>query len=376
MYDRVRSLLIKEFLQVLRDPRMRLILVVMPIVQLIIFGYAASTDVRHVATAIHDLDHTRSSRELVSRFEKSGYFDVVARAGREEEARELLDRGAVRAVLRVDAGFEADLEAGRTAPAQLVLDGTDSNTAGIVLGYGAKIIGQYSRDLLESRIERAGRPLYPSRYVVLEDRAWFNENLESRYFYVPGVIAIIVTTITLMLTAMSVVREREIGTMEQIMVTPIRPVEFILGKSLPFVLIGFLDVVLVSVVGVGWFEVPIRGSLLVLLGSTGLYLMATIGFGLLISTISKTQQQAVMSTFFFYFPALLLSGFMFPIANMPEVVQWLTYVNPMRYFVVILRGIFLKGVGVAVLWPQMAAVAALGVAALWIASGRFRKTLA
>jgi drug efflux transport system permease protein len=374
--DRLRSLLIKEFLQVLRDPRMRMILVVMPIVQLIIFGYAASTDVRHVATAVHDLDHTRSSRELVSRFEKSGYFDVVARVVEEGEARELLDRGAVRAVLRVDAGFEADLEAGRTAPAQMVLDGTDSNTAGIVLGYGAKIIGQYSRDLLGSRIDRAGRPLRPGPRVVLEDRAWFNENLESRHFYVPGVIAIIVTTMTLILTAMSVVREREIGTMEQIMVTPIRPVEFILGKSLPFVLIGFLDVVLVSAVGVGWFEVPIRGSLLLLLGCTGLYLMTTIGFGLLISTISTTQQQALMSTFFFYFPALLLSGFMFPIANMPEAVQWMTYVNPMRYFVVILRGIFLKGVGVAVLWPQMAAVAALGVAALWLAVGRFRKTLA
>ncbi len=376
MLDRIRSMLVKEFLQVLRDSRMRRVLFVMPLVQLIIFGYAASTDVRHVATAVHDLDRTAASRELVSRFERSGYFDVVARIEDEAGARDLLDRGTVRAVLRVNRGFEEDLEAGRTAQVQLVLDGTDSNTAGIVLGYGAKIAARTSRELLAARLERLGGPLRPPGGVELEARAWFNESLESRNFYVPGVIAIIVTLITLMLTGMSIVREKEIGTMEQVMVTPIRPLEFILGKSLPFALIGFADVLLISLIGVAWFEVPIRGSLLVLLLATGLYLMTTIGFGLLISTVSRTQQQAVMSTFFIYFPAVLLSGFMFPIANMPEAIQWLTYVNPLRYFVVILRGIFLKGVGPSVLWPPMAALAALGIATLWLASMRFRKTLA
>ena len=211
--------------------------------------------------------------------------------------------------------------------------------------------------------------------VELETRTWFNENLESRNFYVPGVIAIVVMLITLMLTSMAVVREKEIGTIEQIMVTPITSAEFILGKTLPFALIGFANVVLVTLIGVFWFGVPIRGSLLMLFFATSLYLLTTLGVGLLISTQSRTQQQAMMSAFFFYFPAVLLSGFMFPIANMPQVIQWLTYLNPLRYFLVIVRGIFLKGIGPEVLWPQMFALAVLGVATLWLASRRFQKTL-
>ncbi len=211
--------------------------------------------------------------------------------------------------------------------------------------------------------------------ILVEPRAWFNENLESRNFYVPGVIAILVMLITLMLTSMAVVREKEIGTIEQIMVTPITPLEFILGKSVPFALIGFVDVLLITAVAVFWFQAPIRGNILLLFGATGLYLMTTLGIGLLISAVSLTQQQAMMSTFFFYFPAVLLSGFMFPIANMPVVVQWATYLNPLRYFLVIVRGIFLKGIGVSILWPQMAALAIMGVAVLWFTSRRFRKTL-
>ena len=210
----------------------------------------------------------------------------------------------------------------------------------------------------------------------MQTRAWFNENLESRNFYVPGVIAIIVLLVTLMLTSMAVVREKEIGTMEQIMVTPIKPLEFILGKTVPFALIGFADVLLITVVSLVWFEIPIRGSVLLLLGAAALYIMTSLGVGLLISTVSETQQQAMMSTFFFYFPAVLLSGFMFPIANMPPVIQWLTYLNPLRYFLVIIRGIFLKGVGLHILWVQMAALAVMGIITLWLASRRFHKTLA
>jgi ABC-2 type transport system permease protein len=212
--------------------------------------------------------------------------------------------------------------------------------------------------------------------VTLQTRAWFNENLESRNFYVPGVVAMIVTLVTLLLTSMAVVREKEIGTMEQIMVTPITPVEFILGKTLPFALFSFVDVIIITLVGVLWFRVPIRGSLLVLFLATALYLMTTLGVGLVVSTVSQTQQQAMMTTFFFFMPAILLSGFMFPIANIPVVVQWLTYLNPFRYFLVIIRGIFLKGVGPSVLWPQMVALAVMGPITLWLASRRFRKTLA
>lgn len=376
MVERIRRMLVKEFLQMFRDRRMWGVIFVIPVVQTLVFGYAVTTDVKHVPTAVHDLDQSVASRELVTRFVASGYFDVVEYVENMRRARQLVDRGRVQAVLVIDRGFANDLRAGRVAAVQLILDGTDSNTAGIAADYSAKIIADLSQTILVERFTRLrGSALAPGR-VVVETRAWFNENLESRNFYVPGVIAIVVMLITLMLTSMAVVREKEIGTIEQIMVTPIRQWEFILGKTVPFALIGFADVALVSLVAVGWFEVPIRGSLPLLFGATTLYLMTTLGIGLFISTVSSTQQQAMMSAFFFYFPAVLLSGFMFPIANMPEPVQWLTYANPLRYFLVVVRGIFLKGVGPGILWPQMAALAAMGVVTLWLASRRFQKTLA
>ena len=376
MFERITQMLIKEFIQILRDPRMRTVIFVMPLVQTLVFGYAVTTDVTHVPTAIFDLDNSRASRELVARFTGSGYFDVVGYVDREEEARNLVDHGLAKAVLRMNKGFGEDLRAGRTAALQMIVDGTDSNTAGIVLNYAGQIAGRFSEVVLHTRFVRAtGQPVAPPR-VALETRAWFNENLESRNFYVPGVIVLIVTLVTLMLSSMAVVREKELGTIEQIMVTPIRQSEFILGKMLPFALIGFADVVLVTAIAGYWFDVPIRGSLMLLLGATSLYLMSTLGIGLLISTISRTQQQAMMSAFFYYFPAMLLSGFVFPIANMPEAVQWLTYLNPLRYFLVIIRGIFLKGVGPDILWPQMAALLMLGAATLWVATRRFQKTIA
>lgn len=369
-------MLVKEFIQVFRDPKMRGVIFMMPIIQTLVFGYAVTTDVRHVRTAVYDLDHSVASRELTSRFVRSGYFDLVADVSREGDVRTLMDRGTVRAVLQINRGFGGDLAAGRTASVQVIVDGTDSNTAAVVLDYAARITQAYSTDILARRIATLPGAVTRPGAVELESRAWFNDNLESRNFYVPGVIAIIVLLITLMLTSMAVVREKEIGTMEQIIVTPIKPVEFILGKTVPFALIGLADVLLITTIGVGWFGIPIRGSLLVLFGATALYLLTTLGIGLLISTVSQTQQQAMMSSFFFYFPAVLLSGFMFPIANMPTVVQWLTYLNPLRYFLVIVRGVFLKGVGPEILWPQMASLAVMGVVTLGLASRRFRKTLA
>jgi len=376
MFERIKQMLVKEFIQVFRDPKMRGVIFLMPIIQVLVFGYAVTTDVTHVATAVFDLDNSVASRELVGRFVKSGYFDIVAHVDDDEHARQLVDRGEALAVLRINRGFENDLRAGRAAQLQVILDGTDSNTAGVVLNYSAKIAGQFSQKVLVTRLTRAKGVADEPGGVELQTRAWFNENLESRNFYVPGVIAIIVLLVTLMLTSMAVVREKEIGTMEQIMVTPIKPLEFILGKTVPFALIGFADVLLITVVSLVWFEIPIRGSVLLLLGAAALYIMTSLGVGLLISTVSETQQQAMMSTFFFYFPAVLLSGFMFPIANMPPVIQWLTYLNPLRYFLVIIRGIFLKGVGLHILWPQMVALAVMGIITLWLASRRFHKTLA
>ncbi len=373
--ERIKRMLVKEFIHIFRDPKMKGVIFLMPIIQVLIFGYAVTTDVKNVATAVFDLDHSIASRELVARFENSGYFAVIAHLQNEAQVREVLDSGKVRAVLRLNKGFERELRAGRTARLQVLLDGTDSNTAGIVLDYSARIAGELSQAILITRMSRFKGHFSPPAGVNIQTRAWFNENLESRNFYVPGVIAILVMLITLMLTSMAVVREKEVGTMEQIMVTPITPAEFILGKSLPFALIGFADVIVITLIGVFWFEVPIRGDLMLLLFSTALYLMTTLGIGLLISTVSQTQQQAMMSTFFFYFPAVLLSGFMFPIANMPQLIQWLTTLNPLRYFLVIVRGIFLKGVGSSVLWPQMLALAIMGSFTLWAAARRFDKTM-
>jgi ABC-2 type transport system permease protein len=376
MLERLRHMLRKEFIQVLRDPRMRAVIIVVPIFQVLIFGYAVTTDVRDIRTAVYDLDNTPQSRDLLDRFVGSGYFHVVARLHDEAQVRDVLDRGTAKAVLRVDRGFGGAIAAGRQASLQILLDGTDSNTASLVLKYAGQITAGYNERALTREVLRMTGHPPPPPPVVLSERAWFNPNLESRDYFVPGVIALLVMVISILLSSMAIVREKEIGTIEQIMVTPIGRLEFILGKTIPFALIGFLDVILISLVAVFWFGVPIEGDPLLLFFSTGLYLMSTLGVGLFISTVSRTQQQAMMTAFFFMQPAILLSGFIYPIANMPVAVQWFTYLNPLRYFLVIIRGVFLKGVGISVLWPQMAALAVLGTVLLLLASTRFRKTLA
>ena len=376
MFERLRHMLRKEFIHVLRDPRMRAVIIAVPIFQVLLFGYAVTTDVRDIRTAVYDLDNTVQSRDLVDRFEGSGYFDVVRRLAGEEQVRGVLDRGTARVVLRINRGFGDDVAAGRTGVVQLLLDGTDSNTASLVLQYAGKIAAAYNERLLVQRFERMTGRSVPPAPLALASRAWFNPNLESRDYFVPGVIALLVMVVSILLSSMAVVREKEIGTIEQIMVTPMGRAEFILGKTIPFALIGFLDVVLISLVAVFWFDVPIMGNPLLLFASTGLYLLSTLGVGLFISTVSRTQQQAMMTAFFFMQPAILLSGFIYPIANMPRAVQLLTYLNPLRYFLVIIRGIFLKGVGLSVLWPQMAALGILGAVLLALAASRFRKTMA
>ena len=371
---RIKHMLIKEFIQVFRDPRMKAVIFAMPIVQTLVFGYAVTTDVRNVRLAIFDLDNSSASRELASQFAATEYFRIIAHVRSDAEAQRLIDHAEAQAVLRFNHGVEAGLRSGRSVPIQLFVDGTDSNTAGIILNYASKIVGRFSNQALMARMNRLAGGQSAAAPLQVESRAWFNANLESRNFYVPGVIAILVMLITLMLTSMAVVREKEVGTMEQIMVTPITPGEFILGKSTPFALIGFADVLLITIVAVFWFDVPIRGNILLLFLATGVFIMTTLGIGLIISTVSSTQQQAMMSTFFFYFPAVLLSGFMFPIANMPVAIQWLTYGNPLRYFLVIIRGIFLKGVGLPVLWPQFLILLLMGLTTLWFAASRFKKT--
>ena len=375
MFERLLCMLKKEIIQTLRDPRMRFILFVIPAVQTVIFGYAVNTDVRQIRTAIFDQDNSIESRDIAARLVRSGYFQVTEHIRQEGRVRELLDRGEVKAVFRMNRGMGETLRGGRTAPLQLILDGTDSNTAGIVLNYAMNIAARYNEQLRVEQIARQQGAAATPEGVVLQSRAWYNENLESRNYYVPAVIALIVLIITMLLSSMAVVREKEIGTMEQMIVTPISRGEFILGKTIPFVLIGFIDVALVTVVAYFWFGVPLRGSLPILFAATGLFLMSSLGFGLFLSTISRTQQQAMMSSFMFIFPSMLLSGFAFPIENMPEPVQWLTFLNPLRYYLVIIRSIFLKGVGLSILWPQLLGLFLLGIVILSFAVQRFKKTL-
>jgi ABC-2 type transport system permease protein len=374
MWERIYHILLKEFLQGFRDPKMKGVIFIAPIIQLLIFGYAVSTDVKNVATAVYDLDQTQQSRELLSRFFASGYFQPKKHVTHVSQIRNLMDHGKVSAAIQINKGFASALSSHQKVPIQMIVDGTDSNTATVTISYAAQIVRDFNKNL---ELEAIGLPTGTllNRGIDLQSRVWFNINLESRMFYLPGVVALIGMLITLMLTSMAIVREREIGTMEQLIVTPLRPVELILGKLLPFALIALFDMTLITTVAAFWFEVPIKGSLLLLLASMVLFLLPSLGIGLFISTISTTQQQAMMTTFFFFFPANLLSGFAFPIENMPEIVQWITYLNPLRYFLVIIRGIFLKGVGAEILWPQMVALGALGIIVLGLSALRFTKRL-
>ena len=375
MFERLKAMLIKEFIQVFRDPRMRIVLFVLPILQTVIFGYAVNMDVRNIPTAIFDRDNSRESRELTAIIASSGHFRITERIASAAEARRLLDRGTVRVVVVIEHDFSEQLRRGATTPVQLLLDGSDSNTAGVIMGYLARLANNYnSRLQTDYAVRRLGQALRVGR-VELASRAWFNANLESPPFYVPAVITNILFIITMLLSSMAIVREKEIGTIEQVIVTPIRKGEFILGKTIPFVLIGYIDVGLISLVSMLVFDVPMRGSWLLLFLATTLFLMSSLGIGLLISTVSQTQQQAMMSAFFIIFPAMLLSGFAFPINNMPLPAQWLTLLNPLRYYMVAIRGIFLKGVGIDILWPQLAALAAIGLVLLSVAVARFRKTV-
>jgi ABC-2 type transport system permease protein len=382
MLLRLKSMLIKEFIQALRNPRMRLVLFLPPLIQLIIFGYAANTDIRNISLAIYDLDNTPESREMIERFTSSGYFRIAHRAADAREIRRWIDEGKISAALQINDGFARETRQRQGTTIQIIVDGTDSNTASVVMTYAQRIVAEYSRQILVARIRtlpdippEMKRPFFTRGGIEIQSRAFFNPNLESRNFYVPGIMAFLIMLVTLILTCMSIVREREIGTMEQLIVSPIRPVELIMGKTIPFALIGYIDVLLVTLVGVFWFEVPIRGSIPLLLAATTIYLLSTLGIGLFISTISRTQQQAMMTMFFFFVPAILLSGFVFPIANMPRVVQYLSYADPLRYFLVIIRGIFLRGSGFDILWPQMLALAILGAAVFTFSSLRFRKRL-
>lgn len=367
---RVLYLMWKEFLELRQDPRIFPIVFAAPIIQLTLLGYAATTDVCDVPTLVVDVDRSAESRALMNRFEFSPYFTVVRVESSTAAIDDPLLRGEAWMALTIPAGYGEALRRGETARVQLVADGSDANSAGIGLGYATNLVASYAAEILAERAPAAPR----GGALALDVRVWFNPELQSRMFMIPGVLALILLVVTTILTSMAIVREKEVGTLEQLNVTPMRRWELVGGKLLPYALIGVVDVLLVSAVAIGWFHVPLRGSFALLFGMSLVFVLNTLGIGLFVSTISRTQQQAmIIAAFFFMMPMTYLSGFIFPIENMPQAVQWSTYAIPLRYYLVIVRGIFLKGVGLETLWPQALALLGCGVIILSLAVLRSTK---
>ncbi|MDI6804123.1 MAG: ABC transporter permease [Bacteroidota bacterium] len=371
----IYHIIVKEFIQFRRDKRMLALSFMAPILQLILLGYAATTDVKDVPMAVYNQDKSVASRELINQFVHSGYFVIQKDVNSLSEIDHEIEFGNVWMALVIPPDFSSNLLARKTASIQILTDGSDANSANISLGYASQIINTYSTSILadiQKHIPQINRParLQP------EIRVWYNPDLKSRNFMVPGVLATVLMIITMTLTSLGIVKEKEIGTLEQLMVTPIKPYQLIIGKLLPFAIIGMIDVVLVLIVTRFWFAVPLQGSVALLFALSGLFILTTLGLGLFISTISKTQQQAMMTAqFFIFLPFIYLSGFTFPVENMPQAIQYLTAIIPLKYFIVIIRGIFLKGTGIAELWPQALALWIFGIVILTLSVMRFKTKL-
>ncbi len=373
MWQRLSRIIKKEFLQLRRDRGMLPMLIVLPIVQLMLFGYVVSTDVKHLSMAGIDHDKSAESRRLVASFSNAGYFDVNYYPDNMAQVTKLLDAGDAIIALTVPNGYADDIAAGRTAVVQIIVDGTESNASSVARNYATLIIGRQSNGIAQAKLRTltnlgARPPTVDPRVRVL-----FNPSMKSVNFMVPGLIAFILTLSTISLTSEAIVRERDQGTLEQLIVTPIRRGELILGKLIPYTIVAFVQITLILVVGVFWFGVPFRGSIAFLYFTCLLYVFASLGQGLLISTISKTRQQAMLTTMFAIFPAMLISGFVFPVENMPKIIQIVSYAVPLKYFLVIVRGIFLKGAGWQTLWPQMVALVIFSAVIFTASVTRFQK---
>jgi ABC-2 type transport system permease protein len=366
---RIRELVRKEFIQLFRDKKNRPLLVVAPLVQLIVFGYVVTTDVRDIRVGLIDQSRTPESRRLADAIDGNQTFRITHHPERTADLDHLLLERKVDLGIHIPPDFSARIRKGETAEVQILADGSMSNMASIRISYTLSLLEGFNRQLI--------RELYPHPidYGEIDGRirTWYNPNLDSQYYYVPGIVAFLVMLLSLLFTSMAIVREKESGTMEQLIVTPLKPFELILGKTIPFIIISQAQMMMVIAFAILWFRIPMVGNAFLLLGATFIFLLSTLGIGLFISTVSKTQQQAMMTNFFFILPFFMLSGFVFPIANMPTVVQWLTYLNPLQYFLVIVRGIFLKGTGLSTLWPQFSGLAVLGGIVFPAAVLRFRK---
>ena len=362
----------KELLHIVRDKRTLAVMFLIPVVQLFLMGYAATTDIEHLRTAVLDSDRTPQSRELVETYRASNYFDIVAHVDDEEALASMVDRGTVRAGLIVPTGYGADVTAGRKANVAFVIDGSDPNVANAVFAASQQVGQAQSVRLIERRL---GISMEEMTGLEIHPRVWYNPEMKSVNFMIPGLIAMILFTITIMLTSLAIVREREQGTIEQLMVTPIRPLELIVGKVIPYVLVAFFDVLEVLTIGVFWFGVPIHGSLSLLLLLAALFLLTSLGIGIFVSSVANTQQEAMLTVWLMLLPSIFLAGFFFPIEAMPGFLQAISYLIPLRYMLVIIRAIILKGVGLQILLQEVIALTVFGVVIMLLAATRFRKQL-
>lgn len=362
------ALAIKEFLALLRDKRSRIIIIAPPIIQLLVFGFAATYDLNNIPIAVFNEDRGAESRQLISHLEGSPNFKVVHHINNKNEVAPLINNRNVLLVLHIDQNFTTNLMQGETSPIQVILDGRNSNTAMIAMNYLSEIVLGYNRSWLSSQGQQG-----PT--VILQSRAWYNENLQSRWFIVPGIVGLLVLVVSLLVTALSVAREREAGTFDQLLVTPLRPAEILIGKAIPGIVIGLFESTLIIVLMIVLFDIPIRGSIGALYLGLFLFLLSVVGIGLMISSIVINQQQAILGAFLFLVPAVILSGFSTPIANMPEIVQWLTYLDPLRYFLIIVRGVTLEGNGYTLLFDQYWPMAIISVVTLTTATWLFRNRM-
>ncbi len=372
----ILNIIRKEFIQIRRDRRMLPIIFVAPIFQLIVLGYAANLDVNDIPIVVCDLDRSHESRELIDKFTNSGYFSTKALVDDIREIDVFIDNGTAALAVVVPVGFGNSIGAGRQAELQILADGSDANLATAGLNFANAIVAEHSMQIATRRVMRHAQPRTIGGTVNPEMRIWYNPELESKNFMVPGILGLLLMLMTMVLTSLAIVKEKEVGTMEQLAVTPIRPHQLIIGKLAPFVVIGVIDIILVLLVATYWFDIPVSGSVLLLFALCIVFLLTTLGLGLFVSTVSRTQQQAMITAVFFVMqPMIFLSGFVFPIENMPRIIQLYSYTLPLRYFFVIIRGIFQKGVGFAELWDQALILFIFGVAILSLAVARFQKKL-
>jgi ABC-2 type transport system permease protein len=375
MNSRLTSLIRKEFIQILRDPRTLILVLVIPVMQLFLLGYAATNDVRNVPLAVYNLDNSPASRQLLDAYRAADYFELAFDAGSEQELRDLIDSGKARAGLIIPPDYTLKLQSGETAHVAFVLDGSDPTAASTALS-AARLIGQQQGvRILEERLQRRGQSIGNTSPLEVHTQVWYNPDLVNAYFMIPGVIGMILFALTSILTATAIVRERERGTIEQLIVTPIRSWELIVGKMLPYTILALLNTLEVLAIGSWWFDVPIRGDLWLILGASALFLLTSLGIGLFASSIANTQQEAMLTVWMTLLPALFLSGFFFPLEAMPKVLQWISYLIPLRYYLVIIRSLLLKGVGAEALQTEIFALAVFGVGIMTAAALRFRKRL-